>query len=133
MAHFGTDRRRPRRSTLAWLASGFGATIAMLATSVALLVVELITAMLVYIYVAIYHLETFGYLVRLSRDLLNFLAGLIDQFFAASSANQAYATLIGELGPKSMLLLLIGLAVGAVIRFATWAIGRLVMAGRIRG
>ena len=41
-------------------------------------------------------------------------------------SNRAYATLLGELGPKAMLLLLIGLIVGAIVRFVAWSIVRLV-------
>ena len=40
-------------------------------------------------------------------------------------SNTAYATLLGELGPKAMLLLLVGLTVGAVIRFIAWLFVRL--------
>jgi len=120
-----------KQSTLVWLARGVLDTMLAIISLVGLLIFELITAMLVYIYMASYDLQTFGYLVRLSRDLLDFIAGMIDTFFAASSANQAYGTLIGELGPKSMLLLLIGLAVGAITRFAAWAVVRLIRAGRL--
>jgi riboflavin transporter FmnP len=42
------------------------------------------------------------------------------------SANAAYATLIGELGPKSILLLLIGLVAGVVVRFVVRLLRRLV-------
>jgi hypothetical protein len=80
-----------------------------------LLLVELVTAMLVYIYLNLYHLATFGYLVRLSRSVLDVMASQLD-FWLPHSANVAYATLIGELGPKSILLLLIGLLSAFVVR-----------------
>jgi hypothetical protein len=80
-----------------------------------LLLAELLTAMLVYIYLNLYHLATFGYLVRLSRSVLDVIAGQLD-YWLPKSSNVVYATLIGELGPKSILLLLIGLMSAFVIR-----------------
>jgi hypothetical protein len=80
-----------------------------------LLLAELLTAMLVYIYLNLYHLATFGYLVRLSRSVLDVIAGQLD-YWLPKSSNVVYATLIGELGPKSILLLLIGLLSAFVIR-----------------
>jgi hypothetical protein len=80
-----------------------------------LLVAELVTAMLVYIYLNLYHLATFGYLVRLARYVLDVLTGQLD-YWLPRSANVVYATLVGELGPKSILLLLIGLLSAFVIR-----------------
>ena len=89
-----------------------------------MLVLELVLTMLVYIYLNLYHLETFGYLARLSRSVLDIMAGQLD-FWLGGSANTAYATLIGELGPKSILLLLIGLLVAAVVRSVVRLIGRM--------
>jgi hypothetical protein len=80
-----------------------------------LLLAELLSAMLIYIYLNIYHLATFGYLVRLARSVLDVVAGQLD-FWLPKSSNVVYATLIGELGPKSILLLLIGLLSAFVIR-----------------
>jgi hypothetical protein len=80
-----------------------------------LLLVELITAMLVYIYLNLYHIATFGYLVRLARSVLDVLAGQLD-YWLPKSSNVVYATLIGELGPKSILLLLIGLLSAFIVR-----------------
>ena len=80
-----------------------------------LLLVELTTAMLVYIYLNLYHLATFGYLVRLARYVLDVLTGQLD-YWLPKSANVVYATLVGELGPKSILLLLIGLLSAFVVR-----------------
>lgn len=87
--------------------------------TIAMLVVELIAAMLVYTYLNLYHLNTFGALVRFSKSVLDVLSGLLDKWFSGSS-NAAYATLFGELGPKSILLLLIGLVVAALIRGLLW-------------
>jgi hypothetical protein len=83
--------------------------------ALALLVIELVAAMLAYIYLNLYHLETFGGLVRLARDLLDIFRGQFE-YWLPTAANQAYATLLGELGPKSILLLLIGLLTATVIR-----------------
>jgi hypothetical protein len=80
-----------------------------------LLLAELLTAMLVYIYLNLYHLATFGYLVRLARSVLDVAAGQLD-YWLPKSSNVVYATLVGELGPKSILLLLIGLLSSFVIR-----------------
>ena len=80
-----------------------------------LLVVELLAAMLVYIYLNVYHLATFGYLVRLARSVQDVLAGQLD-YWLPKSSNVVYATLIGELGPKSILLLLIGLLSAFIVR-----------------
>jgi hypothetical protein len=82
---------------------------------VALLVAELVVAMVVYIYLNLYHIATFGYLVRVARSVLDVLAGQVD-YWLPKSSNVVYATLIGELGPKSILLLLIGLLSAFVVR-----------------
>lgn len=83
--------------------------------TVVLLIVELVVTILVYTGLNIYSLELFGRLVRFAGSVLETMSSLVGQFFAGS-ANAAYASLFGELGPKSMLLLLIGLAVAAVMR-----------------
>src|SRR5262245_39690472 len=89
-----------------------------------LLVVELISAMILYMYLNLYHVQTFGNLVRMARYVLDALVGQLE-YWMPSAANSAYATLIGELGPKSILLLIIGLLVAAGIRFLVRWIGRL--------
>lgn len=89
------------------------------------LIIELVVAMLVYVYLALYNLELFGSLVRLARDVLNIMIAQLEYFFPEQT-NTAYATLIGELGPKSILLLLIGLTVGALIRLIGWGTTRLI-------
>lgn len=82
---------------------------------VLLLLIELITTMLVYMYLNFYHIEIFGHLVRLARDPLDVIGAQVEYWLPAS-ANSAYATLIGEMGPKSILLLIFGLIVAAIIR-----------------
>lgn len=80
-----------------------------------LLVVELVMTVLVYTGLNVYQFELFGRLVRFAGSVLETMSGLVAQFFAGS-ADTAYASLFGELGPKSMLLLLIGLVVAAFMR-----------------
>lgn len=110
------------------LSSVFGSvlrSILAVAYVIALLIVELVTAMLVYIYLNLYHLETFGALVRFAKVVLDTLIAQMEHW-APVSANAAYATLVGELGPKSILLLLIGLVAGVVVRFVVRLLRRLV-------
>jgi hypothetical protein len=90
-------------------------TVLAAAVIVLLLIVELVTTMLVYIYLNLYHISFFGYLVRLASSVLEVLTGQL-QYWLPISANAAYATLVGELGPKSILLLLTGLVMGVVVR-----------------
>jgi hypothetical protein len=94
---------------------------------IVLLVVELVVAMLVYGYLNLYHVETFGALVRLAKSVLDAVLAQLDYWFPLS-ANAAYATLVGELGPKSILLLLIGLISGVAVRFLVRSIRRLIVA-----
>ncbi len=86
-------------------------------------IVEVVVAMVAYMYLALNHVETFGHLVAYSRDVLNLFANQLEHW-APDLATQAYTTLLGELGPKSILLLLIGLAVSAIGRLATWSARR---------
>ncbi len=88
---------------------------------VVLLIVEALAAMIVYVGLAQWSQSFFGYLVSLSRDLLNVMTDLLIYVFPAY-ANTAFATLLGELGPKSILLLLLGLVVGALIRLVIWTV-----------
>ena len=50
-------------------------TVGTAAHIVVMLVIELVATMLVYTYLNLYHLSTFGYLVRLSRSVLDVLTG----------------------------------------------------------
>jgi len=104
-----------------------GALVMALVTSVILVFVELMAALFTYFYLAMFEREWFGTLIGYSREVLNFCIGQIELWFPAFS-NAANATLIGELAPKSMLLLLIGLVVGALIRLLLWIVGRLLRA-----
>src|SRR5215469_17252821 len=83
---------------------------------VLLLLVELISTMLIYMYLNFYHIETFGHLVRLARYPLDVI-GMQVEYWLPATANTVYATLIGELGPKSFMLLTLGLIVAAIIRY----------------
>jgi hypothetical protein len=87
-------------------------------STVILLIVELILTILVYTALNVYAFEFFGKLVRLAGGVLETMAGLVERFFSGSSST-AYASLFGELGPKSMLLLLTGLVVAAIVRLLT--------------
>lgn len=113
-----------RSLSYSFMSGGFGLLFA-LGSSVVLLVVELMAALCTYFYLAIYQRELFGQLIGYSREVLNFCIGQIE-LWLPSFTNAANATLIGELAPKSMLLLLIGLVVGAIIRLVIWMAGRLV-------
>jgi hypothetical protein len=99
-------------------------TVATAAHIVVLLVIELVATMMIYIYLNLYHLSTFGYLVRLARSVLDVLTNQLEYWLPVSS-NVAYATLIGELGPKSILLLILGLLTATIIRAIARGIVRL--------
>lgn len=83
------------------------ATASVVALLMMLVIVEVVVAMFAYMYLALNHIETFGYLVGLSRDVLNLFAEQLKQY-SPELALRADTTLLGELGPKSILLLLIG-------------------------
>lgn len=85
--------------------------------------VEVIIAMVAYMYLALNHIDLFGSLISFSRDVLNLFINQLEQW-APQFANQAYTTLLGELDPKSILLLLIGLFVSALGRLAGWTARR---------
>lgn len=100
------------------------ATIVALIVLAVYVVVEVVVAMAVYMYLALNHVDTFGHLISLSRNLLNLFANQLEQW-APELATQAYTTLLGELGPKSILLLLIGLVVSALGRLLSWGLAAL--------
>jgi hypothetical protein len=85
------------------------------------LIVEIFAAMLTYIYLDLYHREMFGNLVGVAREILisftQYLTNIAPEF-----ANQANTSLLGEFGPKAILLLVIGLLVSAVLRSLTMII-----------
>ena len=89
--------------------------IAYAALFVLYLILEVLIAMLVYMYINLYHPRTFGWLIGFARNVLNSFTTYLEQL-SPDFANRAYATVLGELGPKSVLLLLIGLAVSALAR-----------------
>jgi hypothetical protein len=78
-----------------------------------------LVAMLAYMYLNLYHIETFGRLIGIAHQLLDLFAQRLEQI-SPELATQAYATILGELGAKSVLLLFIGLAVSTGIRFLIW-------------
>jgi len=93
-------------------------------------VVEVIVAMFAYMYLALNHVEIFGTLISFSRDVLNLFANQLEKY-SPELANRAYTTLLGELGPKSILLLLIGLIVGALGRLISWIVRRWIQSARL--
>jgi len=93
-------------------------------------VVEVVLAMGAYMYLALNHVEMFGTLISYSRDVLNLFANQLEKF-SPELANRAYTTLLGELGPKSILLLLIGLIVGALGRLMSWLVRRWIHGARL--
>ena len=103
--------------------SAVARTLIALVQFAAMVVLELILAIMVYVYLALHDLETFGWLVKISKGILDSAIRWMEVLMPQLS-NRAYATLLGELGPKAMLLLLTGLIVGALIRFIAWMIMR---------
>ncbi len=101
----------------------FTRTVLALVQFAAMVILELILAIMVYVYFALYDLETFGWLVKVSKGILDSAIYWMEALMPEIS-NRAYATLLGELGPKAMLLLLTGLIVGAIIRFLAWMLVR---------
>lgn len=104
------------------VAGHVGSAITGLFVTVLLLIVEIVLTMVLYTYLNLFHIDAFGYLVRVSRAVLDLIAAQIT-YWLPGSANQAYATLIGELGPKSILLLLMGLVVAAIVRSVAHILG----------
>ena len=98
-------------------------SLSVVALLVTIVVLEIVVAMFAYTYLALNHVETFGYLIGLSRNVLNFFVDQLSRF-APEVAMRANTTLLGELDPKSILLLLIGLGVSAIGRLAGWAFRR---------
>ncbi len=92
----------------------FGFVFGLIGT-VILLVVELVVTILAYTYLNLKSVETFGYLVRQSQHVLDLIKSHLI-YWLPESADAAYATLLGELGPKAILLLLMGLVVASIIR-----------------
>lgn len=90
-------------------------TVASAVQIVLMLIIELIATMMIYTYLNFFHINLFGNLVRFARSVLDALTGQLE-YWIPGSANAAYATLFGELGPKSILLLMLGLVTAAVIR-----------------
>ncbi|GBF26514.1 hypothetical protein MnTg02_01555 [bacterium MnTg02] len=83
------------------------------------LILEIFLSMFTYMYLALVHLTFFGELVRYARHALNGMVDLMESL-APGLSTQAHATLVGELGPKSFLLLFIGLFASGLIRVIVW-------------
>ena len=93
-----------------------------------MVVLELFSALLIYMYLAVYNRDLFASLIQFSDWVLNASIKPTLALFPQLEG-QAYLTLIGELAPKAMLLLLIGLSVGAIFRLLGWIVSILVFRG----
>ena len=87
------------------------------------LFVEVFAAMAAYMYLSLSHTNTFGYLVGLSQKILSIFTTYFVQLYP-DLANRAFATILGEMGPKSILLLVLGLVVSTVVRLTIWMIAK---------
>jgi hypothetical protein len=90
-----------------------------------MVVLELFTALLIYMYLAVYNRDLFATLIQFSDWVLNASIKPTLALFPTLEG-QAYLTLIGELAPKAMLLLLIGLSVGAIFRLLAWLVAAMI-------
>jgi hypothetical protein len=104
-------------SVVTWLLK----TVVFVLLLLAYLVVEMAVSMLAYAYLNLYQINTFGYLIRLSRNLLTTMQTAFETY-VPQYADRAYATLLGEIGPKSILLLFLGLAASTLIRLTVLAL-----------
>jgi hypothetical protein len=105
---------------------------AVLARVALMVVLELFSALLIYMYLAVYNRELFASLIRFSDWVLNASVKPTLALFPELEG-QAYLTLVGELAPKAMLLLLIGLTVGALFRLVGWLVAALIWQRSNRG
>ena len=90
-----------------------------LARTALMVVLELFAALLIYMYLAVYDRALFASLIQFSDWVLNTSIKPTLSLFPELEG-QAYLTFVGELAPKAMLLLLIGLTVGALFRLVAW-------------
>ncbi len=90
-----------------------------------MVVLELFSALLIYMYLAVYDRDLFASLIRFSDWVLNASIKPTLALFPELEG-QAYLTLVGELAPKAMLLLLIGLSVGAIFRLLGWLVAAMI-------
>lgn len=88
------------------------------------LVLEVMLAMVLYIYLDLNHREFFGILVGWARDGMNALLGGLQEASGDLyvAANQSLA---GEVAAKAFLLLVLGLFASGVIRMLAWSVRRL--------
>ena len=85
-------------------------------TMIVLLVIEVFLTLLTYTFLNLYAQNTwFGYLVGISGSIADGMKKLLLTMIP-SWANAVNATLVGDLNPKAVLLLLIGLVVAAIVR-----------------
>ncbi|MEO1329777.1 MAG: hypothetical protein AAFW46_08945 [Pseudomonadota bacterium] len=97
------------------------------------LVFEIVLAFAVYMWLAINHEDLFGWMVQQAGGVLRWAAERIEVSYP-DFAVQAYGTLLGELGPKAVLLLFLGLLASGIIRLVRWIVyGMIRRAGLGRG
>lgn len=108
----------PRRSGNALLSGAFQIT-RLVTVAAAILVFEVLLAFALYTYLALNHTDLFGAMVRVSSGALRFVAETVEAR-TPEFADLAYATLLGELGPKSALLLFLGLFASGALRLTVW-------------
>ena len=95
-----------------------------------MVVLELFATLLTYIYLATYQRDLFAGLIGFADGVLTASVKPTLALFPELE-RQANLTVVGELAPKAMLLLLIGLTVGAVFRLIGWLVDHYVLsAGR---
>ena len=86
-----------------------------LITMLALLVVEVILTMATYAALDLYARSIFGVLVGLSASVLSGMRSVLI-LFMPKMISSADSSLFGDLAPKAVLLMLIGLVVAAILR-----------------
>jgi len=96
---------------------------------IVMLIVEVSLTLLAYASLDLFSRNTFGLLVNWSERLLNEAKRLLPLVLRGQD-DQAYASLLGDLSPKAILLLLIGLVVAAILRGFVELLG---LRGRQRG
>lgn len=88
------------------------------------LVIEVMLAMVLYIYLDLNHRDFFGVLVGWARSAMNELLELL-RGSSVELYNAANQSLAGEVAAKAFLLLVLGLFASGVIRMLAWSVRRM--------
>ncbi len=86
------------------------------------LILEVFAALSVYAYLNTFHRATFGSFTKSAGSILNSIEQTLNSILTPTTANTAYASVLGDLTAKAMLLLLIGLTVSAILRMIAWVV-----------